>query len=158
MISENNFKLLLMNLYIYIIFILTSMFVIPILTIFVAILSLFMSHRRTMKRFRRAISWYGKIVILLPFPFIKIHYEDISKNDPSEPYIFVCNHRSASDPFLMCFLPHECVQVVNRWPFRLPVLGIYARLSGYLDINGMTTELFFEKALKLLNEDVSIIF
>ena len=158
MISKNKFRLLFMNLYIYIFFILTSMVIIPLLTIFVAFLSLFMSHRRTMKRFRRGISWYGKIAILLPFPFIKIHYEDISKNDPSEPYIFVCNHRSASDAFLMCVLPHEAVQVVNRWPFRLLVLGIYAKLSGYLDINAMPTELFFEKALKLLKEDVSIIF
>jgi hypothetical protein len=35
-----------------------------------------MSHRNTMKRFRRCISWYGIIVTSIPFPFIKLRYED----------------------------------------------------------------------------------
>jgi 1-acyl-sn-glycerol-3-phosphate acyltransferase len=58
----------------------------------------------------------------------------------------------------MCVLPHECVQIVNTWPFRIPVLGFYARMSGYLNIKNMPPELFFERAGKLLHEKVSIIF
>ena len=111
-----------------------------------------------MKRFRRAISWYGRGVTLLPFPLIKVRYENLSKNNSQEPYIFVCNHRAASDAFLMSVLPHEAVQVVNTWPFRIPVLGFFARLAGYLNIKNMPHELFLEDALKLLEEKVSIIF
>lgn len=158
MISINNFKLLFLNLYICISFILISIIVIPALTLFVTFLAIFMSHRRTMKRFRRAISWYGKGMTLTPFPLIKVHYEDHSKNNHKEPFIFVSNHRAASDAFLMSVLPHEAIQVVNVWPFRLPVLGYYARLAGYLNINKLSPELFLEKALKLLRENVSIIF
>lgn len=158
MISINNFKLLFLNLYICISFILISIIVIPALTLFVTFLAIFMSHRRTMKRFRRAISWYGSIVTSLPYPFIKLRYEDHSKNDPQEPYIFVCNHRAASDPFLLCVLPYEAIQIVNIWPFRIPVIGIFAKLAGYLNINRMSPELFSEKALKLFREGVSIIF
>ena len=135
-----------------------SMMVIPALTLFVAFLAIFIPHRYAMKRFRRAISWYGRVMTLIPFPLIKIHYEDHSKNNSTEPYIFVSNHRSSSDPFLMCVLPHEAIQIVNVWPFNIPVLGIYARLAGYLNINRMPSGLFFDRALTLLKEKVSIIF
>jgi 1-acyl-sn-glycerol-3-phosphate acyltransferase len=151
-------KLYLLNLYFYTLFILFSSTVIPVLTLFVAISRLFLSHRRTMKRFRRAISWYGKIVMAIPFPFIKIRYEHEDDSDPGEPYIFVCNHRSASDAYLMGVMPHESVQIVNVWPFRIPVLGVYARFSGYLNIRMMPPEQFLEQAAQLLKEGVSIIF
>ncbi|MBI4709599.1 MAG: 1-acyl-sn-glycerol-3-phosphate acyltransferase [Nitrospirae bacterium] len=135
-----------------------SMIGIPILTVFVVLISLFVSKRFVMKRFRRAISWYGKGMTLIPFPFIKIKYEEQKKENPHEPYIFVCNHRAASDAFLMSVLPHEAVQVVNLWPFRIPVLGFFARSAGYLNIRRLSHELFLEKAAKLLEEKVSIIF
>ncbi len=154
----NYFILFFLNLYFYVFFIIFSMLGIPALTIFIFFLSLFMPRRIVMKRFRRAISWYGRGVTLLPFPLIKVRYENHSKNNSQEPYIFVCNHRAASDAFLMSVLPHEAVQVVNTWPFRIPVLGFFARLAGYLNIKMMPHELFLEKALKLLEEKVSIIF
>jgi len=147
-----------MNLYFYFVFIIFSMTGIPALIIFVAFISLFAPKRFVMKRFRRSISWYGKGVPTAFSPFIRLRYEDHSKNSSQEPYIFVCNHSAASDAFLMCVLPHEAVQVVNIWPFRIPVLGFFARLAGYLNIRMMSHELFLEKALKLLEEKVSIIF
>jgi 1-acyl-sn-glycerol-3-phosphate acyltransferase len=151
-------KLYLLNLYFYTFFILLSSIVIPALTLFVAMSRLFTTHRRTMQRFRRAISWYGKIITAMPYPFIRLRYEDKEKDGPGEPYIFVSNHRAASDAFLMCVLPHVCVQIVNVWPFRIPVLGLYAKFSGYLNIRMMSHEQFLEKATKLLSDRVSIIF
>jgi 1-acyl-sn-glycerol-3-phosphate acyltransferase len=147
-----------LNVYIYSLVLLLSTVSIPVLTLMVAFLSPFMSHRGTMKRFRRSISWYGIIVTSIPFPFIKLRYEDNSGANADEPYIFVSNHRSSSDAFLMCVLPHECVQIVNTWPFHIPVLGFYARMSGYLNIKNMPPDQFFEKAVALLKEKVSLIF
>ncbi len=111
-----------------------------------------------MKKFRRAISWYGIVIIkALPYPFVKIIYKDLDKTKTEGPFIFVSNHRSASDPFLMACLPYECVQVVNIWPFKLPVLGFMAKLAGYLSIREMPFEEFSQKTTDLLNEGVSII-
>ena len=151
-------KLHLLNLYFYTFFLLFSAIGIPVLTLFVAFTRLFQSHRQTMKRFRRAISWYGRLITSIPYPFIRLRYEDRGKKGHEGPFIFVSNHRSASDAFLMCVLPHECVQIVNVWPFRIPVLGLYAKFSGYLNIRMMSHEHFMEKATKLLREGVSIIF
>jgi len=151
-------KLFFLNLYFYTFFLLFSSIAIPTLTLVVAMSRIFLSHRRTMKRFRRSISQYGKLITSIPYPWIKLRYEDLGKNGSGGPFIFVCNHRAASDAFLMCVLPHECVQIVNVWPFRIPILGLYARYSGYLNIRMMSHEQFMEQATKLLSEGVSIIF
>ncbi|MEW6379951.1 MAG: lysophospholipid acyltransferase family protein [bacterium] len=132
--------------------------VIPLFILYLALLSVFMSHRGIMRQLRRAISWYGFIIIkVFPFPFARVRYRDYGKADPEGPYLFVCNHRSASDAFLMACLPYECVQVVNIWPFRIPVLGTFARLAGYLSIREMSFEEFSRKSIDLLNQGVSII-
>ena len=155
----SRFNLYLLNLYFYTLFVVLSATVIPILTVYVVCLGLLIpSHRRTMKRFRRAISWYGRVIIACPYPFIKLRYENAVKNDPEGPYIIICNHRSASDAYLMGILPHELVQIVNIWPFRIPVLGIYAKLAGYLNIRMIPTEEFMQSASELLKDGVSIIF
>jgi 1-acyl-sn-glycerol-3-phosphate acyltransferase len=151
-------KLYLLNLHFFVWFFFLSGTVIPALTLTVVCLRPFSSYRATMRRFRRSISWYGKIVMAIPFPFIKVRYEDDKQDDPDKPYIFVCNHRSATDAFLIGILPHELVQIVNMWPFKLPVLGPYARFSGYLNIRIMPPDQFREKALQLLQEGVSIVF
>ncbi len=149
----------LLNIYFYTLFLVFSAVGIPALTVFVAITRLFLSHRATMKRFRRAISWYGRLITAIPYPFIRLKYEDHSgSRSGNGPFIFVSNHRSASDAFLMCVLPHECVQIVNVWPFRIPILGLYARFSGYLNIRMMSHEDFMTRGIKLLQEGVSIIF
>ena len=156
---RSRFKLYLLNLYFYTLFIVLSATVIPILTLYVVCLGLlFPSRRKTMKRFRRAINWYGLVIIASPYPFIKLHYVNHGRNEPEEPYIFVCNHRSASDAFLMGILPHELVQIVNVWPFRIPILGVYAKLAGYLNIRMIPPEQFKQRAIQLLKDGVSIVF
>lgn len=142
----------------YILFILFSFVGIPLFSLIVAFHSLFISHRKAMKKFRRAISWYGIVIIkALPYPFVRVIYKDLDKTKTPGPFIFACNHRSASDPFLMACLPYEIVQIVNIWPFKLPVLGIMARWAGYLSVREMTFEAFSTKAADLLNDGVSIV-
>ncbi|MEW5803325.1 MAG: lysophospholipid acyltransferase family protein [bacterium] len=154
----NGLKAVLLNTIFYLSFFLFSASSIPLFTVYIALFWLFMPRRSIMKQFRRAISWYGFIIIkVFPFPFIRIFYRDFGKGDPDGPYLFVCNHRSASDAFLMACLPYECVQVVNIWPFRIPVLGMYARLAGYLSIKEMSFEEFSQKSCDLLKRGVSII-
>lgn len=154
---KETLKLICFNLIFYTLFILFSLIGIPVFSAVVAIQSIFISHRNGMKKFRRAISLYGIIIIkVLPYPFVKIIYKDLDKTKTASPFIFVCNHRAASDPFLLACFPYEIVQVVNIWPFKLPVLGIMAKLAGYLSIREMTFESFSEKVADLLNNGVSI--
>jgi 1-acyl-sn-glycerol-3-phosphate acyltransferase len=57
----------------------------------------------------------------------------------------------------MACLPFECIQIVNIWPFKLPVLGIAARIACYLSVREMPVEEFYEKGARLLEEGACII-
>jgi 1-acyl-sn-glycerol-3-phosphate acyltransferase len=135
-------------------FLLTCLPALGGLIIFFAIL---LPKRQVMKRLRRAISWFGAVVIrVFPWPLVRISYKDLSRKNSSGPYIFVFNHRSASDPFLLGLLPYEIIQVVNIWPFKLPVLGLVAKIAGYLSVKEMSFEEFSEKTTKFLKDGVSV--
>jgi len=72
--------------------------------------------------------------------------------------IVICNHRSSSDPFLMGALPlEEAVQIVNTWPFHLPLWGPMAKWAGYLSVKAMPPEEFFTRGSELLKQGVSLI-
>ncbi len=151
--------LYLFNLYFYALFLAVSLTAMLLFTSYVVLLGiLFPNRRRTMRRFRRAINWYGMLVVAAPSPFIKVRYEYQGDVAHGEPCIFVCNHRSATDAFLMGLLPEELVQIVNVWPFRIPLLGFYAKLSGYLNIRMMSPEKFMENGSRLIGEGVSVVF
>ena len=154
----NNFILVLLNIYLYFVFFIYSAVSIPLLVLVIAVMSLALTQRQTMYRIRRAIGWWGRGITLVPFPFIKVCYEDQSHENTGESYVYVCNHRSFSDGFLMSVLPIEGVQVVNIWPFKIPVIGFFAKLAGYLNIKMMESKEFFEMAIDLLKDNVSIIF
>ena len=145
------------NLIFWPLFLLVSLLYIPIATAVLATLALFLSHRRAMRLTRRAISRYGRLILHCTWPFARVSYVDHAPEDGEGPFIFICNHRSASDPFLMACLPFECIQIVKDWPFRLPVFGFMARLAGYLSILDMELDSFFKAARSLYNRGVCII-
>ena len=113
-------------------------------------------QRRTLWLLRRTISHYGTASIYCGWPLVRVRYVDHSPQD-KPPFIFVANHRSASDAYLMSCLPFECIQVVNIWPFKIPFLGIVAKLAGYLSVREMPVEDFLESGSTLLAQGVSVI-
>jgi 1-acyl-sn-glycerol-3-phosphate acyltransferase len=113
-------------------------------------------HRRGLWTLRRAISCYGAVIIRCGWPWARVQFVDHAPGD-KPPFVFVANHRSSSDPFLMACLPFECIQVLNNWPARLPVLGFVARVAGYLKVRQMPVEEFIAAGAKLLGEGCSII-
>jgi 1-acyl-sn-glycerol-3-phosphate acyltransferase len=152
-------KVAYLNITFYLLFIIFSIIAVSNLSLLVIISALIFPRRKAMKILRRAISWYGAVIIrILPFPLVRLSFKNFSKgNKDKGPFIFICNHRSASDPFLIGALPYEIIQVANIWPFRLPVLGLVARIAGYLSVRQLPFEEFLFKSRKLLSEGVSIV-
>ena len=87
---------------------------------------------------------------------MRVRYVDYAPQD-TPPFVFVANHVSSSDPFLMAGLPFECIQVLNNWPARIPVLGFFSLLAGYLKVREMPIDAFIQAGSKLLAEGTSII-
>jgi 1-acyl-sn-glycerol-3-phosphate acyltransferase len=134
-----------------------SAVVIPSFTLGVAVTRLVMSRRRTMRVFRWAIVWYGRIVCALAFPVVRIRFQDEEPGREVSGAVIVCNHRAASDAFLVSSLSGEIVQVVNIWPMRLPVLGFFAGFAGYLSVREMEPRAFLARAGRLLEERVAVL-
>ena len=100
--------------------------------------------------------WLGKMAVLFGFrPFVRINYIDMT--DDNDAGIYVCNHRAASDAFLMSVFGKEAVQVVNGWPMKLPFFGFNARMSEYIDSTRTTLEEFRDKVKELTARQVSVI-
>ena len=114
------------------------------------------NQRRSGWLVRRTISNYGTLVIRSGWPLVRVKYVDLAP-DERPPWVFVANHRSMSDAFLMSVLPYECVQVLNIWTSRLYIVNRLSRLGEYLRVKEISFEQFMEQGLGLLNAGVSVI-
>lgn len=109
------------------------------------------------KVLRYAILYYGKFIVRsVTFLFIKLQYIDLAPAERA-PGIFICNHRSGSDPFLVSMINRNLVQTVNAWPMKLPFLGYFARHGEYLNIVELTFDELLEKSRRLLEQQVTIV-
>jgi len=116
----------------------------------------FRDRRKTLRLVRRTISHYGTAILRCGWPMVRVRYVDHAPGE-APPFVYVANHRSTSDAYLMSCLPCEAVQVVNIWPFRIPFLGVVARIAGYLSVREMPLEDFLRQGTELLSQGVSVI-
>ena len=155
------FILIFRNIVFYVLFFVFSVVTIPLFSIVVCFKGIFFCNKRlTFRLIRKLICLWGFCVVkILTFTIAKIKYKDYSNLKSLEPCIFVCNHRSFSDGFLVSYpvFNYECIQIVNKWPFKMPILGIIARLAGYISIHQMDFECFLEKNINFIKQGVSIV-
>ena len=150
-------KKVVLNIAFYSLFLVFTLACLFVLTGPVVLVRLLAGKRTAQKWLRHIMLWYGYVVVrCFTFPFIHIEYRDYEDGKKIGPCVYVSNHRSFSDGFLLAHLNVEGVQVVNVWPFRIPIIGIMARLAGYLSINTMPFEKFSQVACELLGQGVSI--
>lgn len=113
--------------------------------------------KETRGRFVRwAILQYGRLMIYRAvWPFVRVKFEDGAVGE-NRPGIYVFNHRSASDPFLVATLNIPVIQAVNGWPMRLPFFGFFAQLGGYIDTTKMSYEEMRDRTRQMLARGVSV--
>jgi len=150
-------KTLLLNAWFYTAF---AVFAVADLPVFAALSvadRLLLPRRAALRRLRLRVHRFGRQVVWLLRPIAPVVREGAGW-EPLVGGVYVANHRSFSDPWLVSQLPRaEMVQIVNRWPFKIPVLGFVAKLAGYINIKGMTLERFLETGAGLLNDNVTLI-
>lgn len=128
-----------------------------VVAMYVTLVHYILGNRRLTKRLtRRGISYYGAMMVRCGWPFVRVRVVDC---DPEEklPCVFVSNHRSLSDGFLMSYLPIETVQVLNIWPAHMPVMGTLATKAEYLKVREMPFDEFLEAGSELLSIGCSVI-
>lgn len=149
---------LLQNAIFYAAYLLFSLAYIPLALVLgtpVALLSL--SHRSALRITRRLMQAYGTIVVRLAWPWIRLRTENRSGIAPGQPCLFISNHQSFGDPYLLGLFPNEFVFISNSWPFQIPVLGAFAKLAGYLNAQALSPRVLYEKASRLLAQGVALV-
>lgn len=106
---------------------------------------------------QRVIVVYGRVITRVAWwPVVRVRFEDLSPETRGVPAIYVFNHRSASDPFLLSALNITMIQIVNGWPMRLPFFGFFARHAGYLNAVTLPFEEMRERIRRTLAAGSSV--
>jgi len=67
---------------------------------------------------------------------ISIDASGLDRLDRNTPYVFMCNHLSFLDaPMLVTVIDRPVRFIVKRFVFRIPVLGLGMRFSGYVPLD-----------------------
>lgn len=116
-------------------------------------------HRKVGLRLTRwFIRGYGQTVVRLAFPWVRLRLRDCCGLPFGTSCIYISNHQSVGDIFLLAFLPmKEFVFLSNRWPFKIPVLGFFASLAGFLNLQTSEPGEVIERTRQLFSKKVAII-
>ena len=121
----------------------------------------FYNPLRIRRMMRRIILGLGYVTVKLAIrPFVKVEteYEDAAEKVGTA--VYICNHRAASDAFLVSEIRTSQVgfQVMKGWPMRLPFLGLCARVGGYFSIADQPFEKTLEQSRQLLINEKAPVF
>lgn len=67
-------------------------------------------------------------------PFWSFRVVDEVRPDPRRPYVFVANHQSNADPFLVAKVPWEMKWLSKKSIFDIPLLGWMMRVAGDVEL------------------------
>jgi 1-acyl-sn-glycerol-3-phosphate acyltransferase len=68
-------------------------------------------------------------------PFWDFRVVDGVHPDPRRPYVFVANHQSNADPFLVAMVPWEMKWLSKKSMFDIPLLGWMMRVAGDVEVD-----------------------
>jgi 1-acyl-sn-glycerol-3-phosphate acyltransferase len=144
------------NIFIYTLLLIHSCIYFALLFFYLIPPMIFKTKKQNLYRLRYSIRLYGYMILKIAlFPFVKIQYKNLSNYSKKEG-IYIVNHRSSSDPFLMTFLNCDMIQVVSRWPFKIPVLGYFAKKAEYISVADMSQYDFEKETKRILDQNISI--
>jgi len=109
-----------------IVFLILTLLAIPVLLVSVlfGFRDVFLAYGRWMMR-------VGRIIL-----GIDVEVTGLDRLDRETPYVFMSNHVSFLDgPLLMTILDRLARVIVKRFVFRIPVLGLGMRFSGYVPLD-----------------------
>ena len=150
-------RLFVFNVFFYLVFLSYSLFMAFLFLIFLIPVKM-INPLKGARLIRYGVWVYGRGLIRYAIrPFITCEFTRDSEGPFKPGSVFVLNHNSFSDTFVFGLLPFmDAVMVVRAWPFRIPVLGFFARHAGYLNIDEDSSEHTLRKASELLRSKISI--
>ena len=95
-------------------------------------------------------------------PFWRFRVIDSETLDRRRPHLFVANHRSMADVFLLCLLPWEMKFLSKESVFRVPLLGWLMRVAGDIAVSrgdrDSSREALEQMRRRILEESSVVVF
>lgn len=110
---------------------------------------------------RLIILGFGKLMVRVAIaPYVKVITEYEDHKETPQVAIYICNHRSASDAFLVSTVKTvvPAFQVMKGWPMKIPVLGLCAKVAGYFPVTEQSFEETCQKSRELLLGEQAPVF
>ena len=107
---------------------------------------------------RKFIRTFGRFMIRCWYSlYIPVRLEDRSGGG-ADHGIFVVNHRSSSDPFLVSIIPvaGAAMAAAKGWALHMPFFGVFARMGGFIDVNNLTYEEIVDQTRRALSDSGTI--
>jgi 1-acyl-sn-glycerol-3-phosphate acyltransferase len=104
------------------------------------------------------LNWHGVLVARL-LPFWKIEVTGRDRAVKGQTYVIISNHQSSIDTFILCCLRYRYRWISKVENLKVPFIGWYIRMAGYITVNRGNDESkaeMMEKALRCLREGISI--
>jgi len=96
---------------------------------------------------------YARICILILRPFIRLKLEDMNRENLPCHGIFVINHYSFFDSYMLSMLPVFDMYVWTKsWPFKMFWYSFIMRLAEYIDVESLSWEEILAKAKKIISK------
>jgi 1-acyl-sn-glycerol-3-phosphate acyltransferase len=108
---------------------------------------------------RRFIELYGRLVIRLSWPLVRVRIENMQEVKKVDPCVYVMNHFSFVDVFFAGFLPgYSTVIAIRSWPFKIPFLNIFMRIARYMDVEKTPLKDALQQAAKFIKDGNCMLF
>jgi len=116
---------------------------------------------RNRMRAGRLLRRAGAVAVAInPFWDFRVELAGSGSLDPRRPHLFVANHRSTADVFLLCLLPWEMKFLSKVSVFRIPVLGWLMKTAGDIPLargDKDSAREALERMRRLLQEGGSVV-
>jgi 1-acyl-sn-glycerol-3-phosphate acyltransferase len=146
-------KKLLLNLYIWSLFPIITLFALLLIPVILTINLLFF-RKQVSRLYRLGVRTYGLILVhYIPF-FSPTTLHDRSGGRPKTG-IYVTNHNSAVDPYCFGVVPGEFA-FVTSWPFNIPIYSWIMKQAEYLNIK-LGWQTLYEESTHLMKNGCSLI-
>lgn len=110
------------------------------------------------KIIRHFVWVYGRVWVWIVSPFIRLEVVGTASERLARPCVYVANHLSFFDIFLLSRMPvFDVVIYLRSWPFKLAWFVPFMRLGEYLDVERSPWEHIVGKTRQFFDEGRSIL-
>ncbi len=110
------------------------------------------------KIMRHFVWMYGRVWLWLVSPFVRVTLAGAKPAEPGHPCIYVANHLSFFDIFILSAMPvFDVVICLRSWPFKMAWYAPFMRLAQYVDVEQLSWDCIVQQIRRHFDEGRSVL-